>query len=149
MKRTILILLLVVLILSACGGRSDVPTPDPTEALKTVAGKYFVQITAEDLERSGQTDPDLASTLGIWEFSLGEDGKLIGRLNGSEIGTGNFRFQGHEMIIGVERCENCGCEKNHGRYSWAADETQLVLKEIYDLCDNMVFILTAKPLVRR
>lgn len=149
MNKCILFSLLVLLVLSACGGGSDVPTPDPTEAVKSIAGEYFVQITPDDLQRSGLDDPELTNTLGLWEFSLGEDGKLIGRLNGSEIGVGNFGFNGHEMIIGVERCENCGCEKNHGRYSWAADETQLVLKEIYDLCDSMVFILTAKPLMRR
>lgn len=149
MKKSILFSLLVILVLSACGGGSDVPTPDPTQVVKSIAGEYFVQLTQDDLQRSGLTNPELASALGIWEFSLGEDGKLIGRLNGSEIGVGNFGFNGHEMIIGVERCENCGCEKNHGRYSWAADETQLVLKEIYELCDSMAFVLTTKPLTRK
>ena len=149
MIRFTILSLLAILILTACGGAPAAPTSDPTAAVKSVAGEYFVQLTPQDLELAGLTDPDLANTLGLWVFSFTEDGKLKGMLNGSEVGTGAFGFNGNEMIIGVDRCENCGCEKNHGRYSWATDGKQLVLKEIYDLCDSMAFILTAKPLLRR
>ncbi len=86
MNRYILILLLVVLILSACGGGSSVPTPDPTEALKTVAGQYFVQITAEDLQRSGLTNPALQDALGLWEFTFTDDGRITGTRNGAYAG---------------------------------------------------------------
>ncbi len=149
MKKSILFSLLVILVLSACGGRSDVPTPDPTEALKTVAGEYFVQITAEDLERSGLTNPALQDALGLWEFTFTDDGRITGTRNGAYAGDARYGFNGDEMNSIVERCEDCGCEGSISRFSWAADETQLVLKTTYDGCEAMNFILTSKPLVRR
>jgi hypothetical protein len=149
MKKSILISLLTILILSACGGAPDVPTPDPTEALKTVAGQYFVQITADDLQRSGLTNPALQDALGLWEFTFTEEGRITGTRNGAYAGDARFGFNGHEMNSIVERCEDCGCEGSISRFSWAADETQLVLKTTYDGCEAMNFILTSKPLLRR
>ena len=149
MKTSVLIALLAILVLSACGGSSDVPTPDPTEALKSVAGEYFVQITAEDLQRSGLTDPNLQDALGLWEFTFTDDGRITGTRNGTYAGDARFGFIGHELNSIVDRCEDCGCEGRISRFSWAVDETQLVLKTIYDGCEAMNFILTTKPLVRR
>jgi len=149
MKKSIVFSLLVLFVLTACGGGSSMPTPDPAEALKIVAGQYFVQITAEDLERSGLANPALQDALGLWEFTFTDDGKITGTRNGSYAGDAVYSFNGNEMNSMVLRCEDCGCEGSISRFSWAADETQLVLKTTYDGCEAMNFILTSKPLVRR
>jgi hypothetical protein len=135
--------------LVACGGQPDIPTPDPTEALKTVAGEYFLQITQEDLDRSGLTDPALAGAVGLWEFTFTDDGKIRGYRNGVEAGYAVYGFNGSEMNVMVDRCEDCGCEKSISRFAWAVDDEQLVLRTTYDGCESMNFILTSKPLVRR
>jgi hypothetical protein len=149
-KLIISISLLLAVLLAGCGGAPAVPTVDPTEAVKSVAGDYTMQLTAEDLKNAGLTDPSQQINLGTWLISLGQDGNFTATRNGEFIADGNFGFTGTEMGVQLLHvCENCACEGNIGRYSWAVDEKQLVLKKIYDTCDGMAFVLTTKPLLRK
>jgi hypothetical protein len=146
----ILSILIAILIVSCGGGAPAAPTVDPTEAVKSVAGEYSMQLTADDLKAAGVPETDWEGNLGTWAFSLGQDGSFSADRNGQFVANGNFGFNGSEMNIQVLHvCETCGCEGNIGRYSWAADDKQLVLKKIYDTCDSMAYMLTAKPLLRR
>ena len=140
---------LLFLGLSAFAG-SGQPTPDPTEVVKTLAGEYTFLLTAEDLAASGMDDPDLEESLGTWLFNLTEDGKFSASLNGRTLVDGKYGAKGLELEIYLESvCSECACSKNIGRYNWTLEGNELRLKEAYDLCDQLVFVVTTKPLVRK
>ena len=65
------------------------------------------------------------------------------------VADGTYGFSGDEMIWQVLHvCENCACGGNIGRYTWAVDAKQLVLKKVNDPCDLMAMVLTTATLER-
>jgi hypothetical protein len=142
--------LFLLSLLAACSSSPATPTVDPTQAVLSVAGDYRMVLTAEDLQRSGLTDPGLKDNLGNWQFILGADGNFTASRDGQFIADGNFGFKGNEMGIQVLHvCEVCTCLGNIGRYAWNLENQQLIVKKIYDPCDSMALVLTSKPLQRK
>jgi hypothetical protein len=145
--------MMVVLGLVACNSTPAVPTPDPTQVILELAGKYTSQLTAEDLQKSGLSDAGLENNLGAWSFEIESNGNFTASQNGQFIASGNIGARGNELNIQMLRvCDTCSCGGNIGRYTYAitaasdSNLKQLVFQKIYDTCDAMAFALTAKPL---
>jgi hypothetical protein len=123
---------------------------NPTQVLRDLEGTYGMQITAQDLQPYDLDEAQIAEMQGTYEFVFNDAGKFSATRNGQYVGDGNVGFNGNELNVQVlHSCENCGCEGNIGRYAWSLDENQLVLRKIYDNCEVMVAVLSAKPLLRK
>jgi hypothetical protein len=145
--------MMVVAGLVACNSTPAVPTPDPTQVALELAGKYTVQLTAEDLQKSGFSGAGLENNLGAWLFEIESNGNFTASQNGQFIASGNLGAWGNELKIQMLRvCDTCSCGGNIGRYTYAissasdSNPKQLIFQKIYDTCDAMAFALTAKPL---
>ena len=148
-----LIIGLVIILLAACSAAPAAPTPDPTQVVLDLAGKYTVQFTAEDLEPFSQADPGMVNNIGVWLWEIQPNGSFTASQNGQFMASGNLGANGNELNIQVLRaCETCVCEGNIGRYAWTLNESgvsgrkELSFRKIYDNCDVMAILLTAKPL---
>lgn len=136
-------------LLAACAGGGE-PNPDPTEVVKRLAGQYSIQLTAEDLAKSGLSGSDLETNLGTWLFELKDNGKFSATLNGKSIVDGDYGAEGNQLVIQLtDVCTECSCAGSIGRYTWTLEGDELRFTKDYDLCDGMVFVLTSKPLVRK
>jgi hypothetical protein len=147
---------IILVVLASCSSAPAAPTPDPTQVILNLAGQYVAQFTAEDLQQFSQEDPGIVNNMGVWLLDIQPNGNFSASLNGQFIASGNLGANGNELNIQVLRaCETCACEGNIGRYVWTINEPgasgkeTLSFKKIYDNCDVMAILLTAKPLLRK
>lgn len=152
-KASQLLASVIVVGLVACNSTPALPTLDPTQVVLDLAGKYTVQLTAEDLQKSGLSGAGTENNLGAWSFEIESNGNFNVSQNGQFIASGNLGSKGNELNIQLLRvCDTCSCGGNIGRYTYAitaasdSNPKQLVFQKIYDTCDTMAFALTAKPL---
>ena len=67
-KASQLLASIIVVGLVACNSTPALPTLDPTQVVLDLAGKYTVQLTAEDLQKSGLSGAGTENNLGAWSF---------------------------------------------------------------------------------
>ena len=149
---SILNLLVLSIMSTACTSNPSEATLDATQGVQTLAGTYTMTLTEEDIQSAKipSFETDLGSNVGDWQFELSVDGKFSAELNGNFIAEGSYEVTGNKIQIGVTNvCNNCSCASNIGRYYWALNGDQLVFQKIGDSCNGMVLILTTKPFIRQ
>ena len=80
---------MILVLYSACCSASQVPTIDPTQTVKLLAGEYSTTITQKDVTRLDSLEPDIAANIGV----VNTAGPLFSLEKGVERGVSLLLFQ--------------------------------------------------------
>lgn len=160
---TVGLLMLLSLVLVACGGSqttssptptatpTSTPTPTPTSVVITspIIGTYTVTITQADIPQGSLALP------GHWTITFMSDGTYAVLLEGAPHSEGSYSVKQNQFtLIKDVRCTEFGQSEGipdagTGTYIWALQGNKLTLKAVVDTCSPRKLVFTTHPWVKQ
>jgi hypothetical protein len=149
---TVGLLMLISLVLVACGGSqttssptptatpTPTPTPTPTSVVITlpILGTYTVTIT--------QAEAGSTAVPGHWTITFMRDGTYAVLLEGATDSEGSYSVKQNQLTLMKDViCSYAGT----GTYTWALQGNKLTLKAVVDTCGPRKLVFTTHPWVKQ